>query len=50
MPRPKVMCRRCPHPRDQHSVYRNKCLTKGCTCTEQGGNPAQVLDMQNGGV
>ena len=46
MDRPKVMCRSCPHPRDQHSVYRKKCLIKGCTCTEQGGHPFE-LDIQN---
>lgn len=45
MARPKVMCRDCPHPRDQHSVYRPKCLIKGCPCTEHGGSN-QVLDMQ----
>lgn len=49
MDRPKVMCRSCPHPRDQHSVYREKCLIKGCTCTEQGGHPFE-LDCQNGGI
>lgn len=49
MLRPKVMCRHCPHPRDQHSVYRNKCLIKDCTCTEQGGYPF-ALDIQNGGI
>ena len=49
MARPKVMCRDCPHPRDQHSVYRPKCLINGCTCTEHGGNPMRVLKMQNGG-
>ena len=47
MPRPKVMCRDCPHPRDQHSVYRPKCLIKGCPCTKYGGRPFE-LDIQNG--
>lgn len=47
MARPKVMCRSCPHPRDQHSVYRPKCLINGCTCTEYGGRPPE-FDIQNG--
>lgn len=49
MTRPKVMCRDCPHPRDQHSVYRPKCLIKGCPCITQGGHP-HALDAQYGGV
>ena len=48
MARPKVMCRDCPHPRDQHSVYRPKCLINGCPCTTQGGHP-YALDAQYGG-
>ena len=49
MTRQKVMCRDCPHPRDQHSFYRPLCLIKDCPCTTQGGSN-QVLDMQSGGV
>ena len=49
MAKPKPVCRKCPHLRDQHSVYREKCLVAGCTCTEQGGYPFG-LDMQNGGI
>lgn len=48
MARPKPVCQKCPHLRDQHSVYREKCLVAGCTCTEQGGHPTG-LDHQNGG-
>ena len=49
MARPKVMCRSCKHPRDQHSVYRPKCLIKGCSCIEHGGRPFE-LNAQYGGV
>ena len=49
MPRQKVMCRNCPHPRDQHSVYKPKCLINGCTCTEHGGRPFG-FDMQSGDI
>ena len=47
MSRLKVMCRRCPHPRDQHSIYRPKCLIKSCPCTEYGGRSFE-LGLQNG--
>lgn len=48
MAQPKPVCRKCPHLRDQHSVYREKCLVDGCTCTEQGGHPYGI-DCLNGG-
>ena len=47
MLRPKVMCHDCPHPRDQHSVYRPKCLINGCPCTRSGGHQ-YALDAQYG--
>lgn len=47
MARPRGMCLSCPHPRNQHSVYRDKCLIKGCTCTESGGRQF-AFSIRNG--
>ena len=33
-----MICENCPHPMRVHSVYRDKCLVRGCSCTVCGGS------------